>query len=231
MTNLVTNGHDATQSNPVARPTLRSSGFGGKPIIEFSGGQFLSLGGQPIEDQSCTIIAVVNDERTSGHRAIVSNWNSENNVGTSMFLGLTGKNTVRFSDAFAEAGQIDQPREPFLIAAVNGYDRSAVFRNGRMLRSQSMPLSTRKLDGPWVIGQQGNINGEFWNGGIAELRIYNLALSDSEQRAVEMKIAARYGIALHESRTNQHPPLTAKVFALASLCHVLLNSNEFIYID
>jgi hypothetical protein len=232
VSNLVDNDHHATQSDPEARPTLQFNGFAGKPTIKFSGGgEYFALDGQPIEGQQCTIIAVANDDKSSGHRAIVSNWNSKNNVGTSMFLGLTAKGTIRFSDVFADAGQIDQAQEPFIIAAVNGYDKAAVYHNGRLVGARPTPLSTRKLDTPWVIGQQGNINGEYWNGSIAEIRIYKRALSDSARRAVELELADRYAIPLGESVPQLRSPLTPEVFALASLCHVLINSNEFIYID
>jgi hypothetical protein len=75
---------------------------------------------------------------------------------------------------------------------------------------------------PYVIGQQGDINGEFWNGDIAELMVFDRALSEIERMQVWNMLSSRYGIASLP---------TPEEKALASLCHVLLNSNEFVYVD
>ena len=193
-------------------------------------GQFLKLSGALLDAQECTIFAVVNDRGESGHREILSNWNgAAGNAGTSLFLGLTDKNTVRFSDAIPDGGQIVDQRNPFVITAINGSDRSAVFLNGGELASRENRLPPRNLSTDWVIGQQGNINGEYWNGGIAELRVYARAMSDDERLSVEREMLADYKI------PSAAPPakklLPPETLALASLAHVLLNSNEFLYVD
>ena len=79
------------------------------------------------------------------------------------------------------------------------------------------------------IGTQGNINGEFWNGGIAELRVYDKVLSEGERREVERQISERYQIPVERGPEIQRK--SPAFLALASLCHVLLNSNEFLHID
>ena len=73
-----------------------------------------------------------------------------------------------------------------------------------------------------MIGQQGNINGEFWNGDIFEILIFDRALNMEEREAIWELLHQRYGLA---PRT---PPADA---ALASLCRVLMNANEFLYVD
>ena len=80
-----------------------------------------------------------------------------------------------------------------------------------------------------MIGQQGNINGEYWNGNIAELRVYARGLSDAERRSVEREILEHYGIPA--ATPPEKKLLAPETLALASLAHVLLNSNEFIYVD
>jgi hypothetical protein len=74
-----------------------------------------------------------------------------------------------------------------------------------------------------VVGQQGDITGEYWHGDIAELIVYNRALAESERIAVWNYLFDRYGI----ERVTVDP----EHLALASLCHVLLNANEFVYVD
>ena len=77
---------------------------------------------------------------------------------------------------------------------------------------------------PYVIGTQGNYGHEWWHGDIAEILVYDRALSGSEREQVWDYLAARYGLA-------DQPPADPQRLALASLCQVLLNTNEFIYID
>ena len=229
LTDLSGNGHHATQPNTDQQPKLNRNGFGSQPTIEFSRRSFMHITGQPVERQSMTFICVVNDHGPPGHREIISNWNRQQNVRTSIFFGLTKENTVRFCDVFNDAGQIPDRGKPFVLSAVNGPQLSAVYHNGRVLRSRPQPLYTRKLDTPWVIGQQGNINGEYWQGGIAEIRVYRGALDGKERRAVERELARRYQIKLKEP--GKEDRRTPGLLALASLCHVLLNSNEFIFVD
>lgn len=223
------NGHHATQPEADQRPKLNRNGFGGQPTIEFSKRSFMHITGQPVEQQSVTFICVASDHGPTGHREIISNWNRQQNVRTSVFLGLTKENTVRFCDVFNDGGQIPNPGKPFILSAVNGPHLAAVYHNGRVLKSRPQPLYTRKLDTPWVIGQQGNINGEFWQGGIAEIRVYRGALEGVDRRSIERELAERYQIKLTKPAKEYHR--TPEMLALASLCHVLLNSNEFIFID
>ena len=222
--------HHATQDVEAARPALRSAGIGGRPTLIFDGnGRFLKLNGQLLSDDRCTIFAVIHEERGRGHREVISNWNgAAGNSTSSLFLGLTSQATIRFSDAFSATQPVSQPSRPFLLTAINGKAMAAIFQNGKRLHQQSR-LPGRRLDTAWVIGQQGNIGGEYWCGGIAEVRVYDRELADAERVAVERQLARRYGLQLAESHTvpASHPEL----FALASLCHVLMNSNEFLYID
>ena len=104
-----------------------------------------------------------------------------------------------------------------------------LFCNGGELLSRASCLPQRNLSTAWVIGQQGNINGEYWNGGIAEIRVYGRALSDAERLSVERAMLAEYKIPSAIPAAKQLLP--PETLALASLAHVLLNSNEFLYVD
>ena len=86
-------------------------------------------------------------------------------------------------------------------------------------------LPKRDIAGPYVIGVQGNYGTEYWNGDIAELILFARTLSETERVAVWNYLANRYQLKLDEQSDDpQH-------LALASLCHVLMNTNEFLYID
>lgn len=232
MRDLSGHDHHAFQKVVQAQPQLSAESWNGVPFLQFNGnGEFLHVTGQPLTSPLCTIVCVVSDTGKVGHREVISNWNSKDNVGTSMFLGLTKDNRVRFTDQFTDAGQVTEQNAPFILSAINGDESCEVFQSGRKIGMRFSTLGSRKLDSPWVIGQQGNIQGEFWQGGIAEVRVYDRALTVAELQSIESELANRYGLDLSLPVESIERTVSDDILALASLCHVLLNSNEFIYVD
>ena len=217
---------DAAQAEPTTRPTFVPEGIGGKPTLRFNGtNQLLKLTGTPFSNQQLTVIAVSSDASSDGrHREIISNWNSRGRSTTSLFLGTTGKGKIRFSDAFQPAGEIESPDTAFILTALNGPEQAATFVNGRRLAT-SASLAKRDLNGPYVVGTQGNFGTEYWQGDIAEIIIYDRALSIDELQHVWGYLSRKYTIGLESDQA------TPERLAFASLCHVLMNLNEFLYID
>ena len=136
---------------------------------------------------------------------------------------------MRFSDDYRSEGAIERPEDAFVLAASTGSGGSMILYNGSVIASRSSSLSRRKLGGSYVIGQQGNIDGEYWTGDIAEIVVYNRQLSAAELRRVGGVLAKKYSVPFssRESIRDSDPELRA----LASVCHVLLNTNEFLYVD
>jgi hypothetical protein len=224
---LTGRGHDAAQPDRERRP-LRVREGAGTAVLRFDGEhRFLRLAGQVLASPTFTIFALASDRAgAGGHRSIFSNWDgAAGNSVTSVFLGLTGAATVRFSDDFSAAGASREPARPFLITAVSGAGSVSVQVNAGEPAVRGAPLSPRRLDTPYVIGQQGNIDGEYWNGDIAELIVFDRELPETERRLVRRHLAARHGLELEEPRADP------EALALASLCHVLLNTNEFLHVD
>ncbi|MEW4529199.1 DUF1553 domain-containing protein [Maioricimonas sp. JC845] len=226
-------GHHASQPEADHRPVLVGDAISGQPAIRFDGQRrFVTLDGSLLTDDACTIFAVVTDTGPAGHREIISNWSGrDGNSVSSLFLGLTGTDSVRFSDNFAPAGTIDRSQGPLLLTAVNSSDGAAVWQNGTELGRRSQPLAPRRLDTPWVIGQQGNIDGEYWTGDIAAIRVYDRALTDDERHRVWNELIDRYQLPAEIAETEKREPHDPELLAWASLCVVLFNSNEFLYID
>lgn len=214
----------AAPPSPKNAPTLVKGAVSGQPALRFDGqARFLALPDNLLSSQQLTIIAVANDRDGGGqHREIFSNWRREDNVGTSLFLGLTQDGMVRFTDVFAPAGRVERPEEPFVLTAVSNGGGAVVYQNRREIARRNSPLPERKLTAPYVIGQQGNIQGEYWNGDLAELWVYDRALTPAELGKIWDWTAHRYGIA---------PTPSPRRLALTSLCRVLLNTNEFCFVD
>lgn len=229
-----TGQHHATQPEPGARPELVADVINGRPVLRFDGnGQFLQINGGIVKDQHCTLLTVAADRATAPRlREIISNWDRSENVGTSLFLGLSNQQTIRFSDHFNSAGSLVDRQKPFLLTARNSPEGASVWQSQSLLAKRGVPISGRRFGTQWVIGQQGNINGEFWHGDIAEILVYDRPLSTEELHIVWDHLLAEYDL----NETVQPAEDAVKSMspahrAMASLCHVLLNSNEFLYVD
>ena len=226
---LSSSGHDASQADAPRRPTWIADGINGKPAIRFDGQRrFLQLAGQVLTSQQFTIFAVVRDSGGQSHRTLFSNWNgAAGNAGTSLFLGTTSGSAVRLSDDFAGVGHLTTQQNPFLLIGHSTTDDVRIFQNLTELARKQTPLALRNLKTAYVLGQQGNIDGEYWYGDLAELLVFNRSLTDVERVTISRDLLNRYAITTTADPAAPSP----RELALASLCHVLLNSNEFVYVD
>jgi hypothetical protein len=219
--------HSAAQTDTAKQPLLVADALNGHRAVRFDGTKRgLNLEGQVLTSGAGTIFAVVNDHGPPGHREIFSNWNgAAGNSGTSVFFGLTGENIVRLSDAFVPAGSVADRDQHFLLTGIFNAQEATVFQNARELARKPGGLGPRNLTGQYVIGTQGNLDGEYWNGDIAEVIVFDRSLTDAERKLVSNYLLQRYGLAAPPT------PPDPKLLALASLCQVLLNTNEFLYVD
>ena len=147
------------------------------------------------------------------------------NAGSSLFWGLTAENTFRLSDAYVGGRWEGDRRQPTLLTATHSATDARLWVNGALAGERGSPLPQRRLDTDFVVGQQGNIDGEYWNGSILALLVWDQALSEADRLRVQDQLAERFDLQLRKVRP------TPETLALQSLCHVLLNSNEFLYVD
>jgi hypothetical protein len=190
------NGHDATAGNG---PLLVSNVLNGLPVLRFDGSStFLNLTGQVLTSQQFTIFAVVNDTASLNQgsptfREIISNWDTSNSVG-SVFLGTdsySNNDHARLSDDLGGAangqlgaGTLSSPADHFIFTGVSGSTDAAIYQGGTLLADKGSPLSSRNLTTGYTIGRQGTLGGEYWNGDIAAILVYNRELSASERSQV-----------------------------------------------
>ena len=223
--------HHAFQEVDAHQPLLVKNAINGHAAIRFDGtSDFLHVAGKLIEGDESTVFAVVTDHAPDGHREIISNWSGrDGNSGTSYFVGMTNKNAIRLSDALSGVGEIVDRQNPFLITATSGQHGAAVYQQERVIIEQPNPIPARRLDTPWVIGQQGNIDGEYWKGDIACLIVFNEQLSPDSRAMVQGHLIQRYQLPTLSEPVA--PLMTPEQLAIASLSVVLFNSNEFAYVD
>ena len=221
--------HDASQADSERRPLLVKDGLGGQPAIRFDGQKsFLQVDGQVIHSPEFSLFAVATHRGTDDSpREILTNWNRAGRSTSSIFLGTVGVNGVRFSDAFGGAGQLNAPSQPFILTGVTSATEAETFQNRQSLATHG-GLADRDLLGPYVIGTQGDLGGEFWKGEIAEIIAFDRALPDGERQIIWSYLTQKYAISDQAAPTVVRTP---EQLALASLCLVLLNTNEFVYVD
>lgn len=218
--------HDASQATLAKRPLFKPQGIHGNPAVMFDGkDDFLNVVGQAIWKPHFSIVAVVSQSSTgAGAREIISNWHRRGRSTNSVFLGTTGTNKVRVSDAFSPAGILSEPSQPFILTGINAEEHATTFQNSTLLATQAT-LTPRVLAAPYVLGTQGNYGSEFWQGNIAELLVFDHPLDVEDREAVWTYLGIKYKLAVTPPRKS------AEHLALASLCHVIINTNEFIFID
>ena len=221
----------ATPANQKSAPKFLLNALDQRPAVEFNGvDQFLEINTQVLESAEFTIVLVGHDNNHAGSREFFSNWNRNGNSTSSVFLGLTDGRSVRFSDQFRAAGPV--VHRPFLMSAVTSKSELSIFIGRNEIGHRRSGLSDRKLDTKYVLGTQGNFGAEFLKGWIAEIIVYDRALSNGELESVWGVMETKYpSITTQNSHTRKAIKQTPESLAFASFCHVLFNSNELIFVD
>ncbi|HIB86751.1 TPA: DUF1549 domain-containing protein, partial [Candidatus Poribacteria bacterium] len=178
------------------RPILVKDAINGQPVLRFDGQRrFLESVTQFVNSQEFSIIAVVTDVASNhGHRDIISNWRRGLRHENSIFLGTTQNSIVRFTDSFASAGELLHRQQPLALTAISDVHHAAVYQNNQRMK-KGPRLLDRKFEPPYVIGTQGDIDGEYWHGDIAEILVFNRALNEKERLNIWRYLASRYGLA------------------------------------
>ena len=229
--------HHASQSDPQQAPLYVPSSINGLPALHFDGHRrFMNIAGNVLPSDESTAFIVARDTHPNGnqadHREVLSNWSGrEGNYGTSWFLGLTSGSLIRFSDALITTEALHEPESPFLLTASNGPNGVTLEQQNRSLVANASRLPPRRLDTAWVIGQQGNIDGEYWHGDIAEIIVFSRQLSEENRRTMRQLLIRKYSLTRlsdSSSGSQEHSP---EELAWASLALVLMNSNEFMFVD
>lgn len=220
----------AVPTNESYAPVWRAEVVDGKPVVSFNGvDQFLEVNRQVLEQDEYTIVVVGHDENPSGHREFFSNWNANGNSTSSVFLGLTTGRLVRFSDQFRSTNAV--PSGPFILSAVSSDQGGQIYAGRQLIGQRQTGLTGRNLKTKYVIGTQGNFGHEFQNGWLAELLVFDRGLNEEELDSVWKTLEQKYPSIQTKQTTKPKFVRSPELLALASLCHVLMNTNEMIFVD
>ena len=192
------------QGNPVNQPTLSTNVFNFNPALSFDGAnRFMdqpSPSNFPGGNADRTILIVANASNTPGYRWIFT-YGSPGTPNATFQMGNHDGDLV--NAYFASPDDLSYPGYWNNAANQNGglasftmagnvqsqYDKGIFIQNnliGSTLNATSANASIGSLPG----------FGEYWQGNIAEVIMFNTALSDAERNQVESYLALKYGLTL-----------------------------------
>ena len=198
------NGHNATQSTPSLQPLWVNAVVNGYPILRFDGVQsVLDLTNYGVLDNPFTVFAVYTKD-AAGSLSLLSE--SPNEYGG---ISISGRTDTTLAIILGGWGDytVDVPAyngPSFVVDSfMDSTSGEAIWRNGMQLSSGSYNIYMQGIEssGPILIGE--NVGGPYWlDGDLAEMLVYNTALSDTNRQAVEQYLLAKYNL-----QSTVSPPL------------------------
>jgi hypothetical protein len=227
------NGDDATQSSNSNRPTFITSAINGLPVVRFNSANqnYLSFP-RPVEGDF-TIVCLF--QSTQGLNSGTLYWqgaglvNGEvagvvNDFGTCLFANGTicagtGNPDVAVTSA---AGFNNGQPHFFTFTRTRSSGTVALYVDGVLAGTTTGGLQSLTTPMQLVLGAQ-QTHLDYLSGDIAEVKIYNAALSDSDRIADENSLRCKYGLG---SGTPPPPPLNLAASTDSRL--VFLNWNPVV---
>ncbi len=186
-------GNTVSQNTSGNQPTLVTNGLNGNPVVRFDGSQYLNLDwnlpNSSLTTDAITIFLVLkNDDMNGGTQVVMGNYNSTDEVS----ISISSQNdsiVARITDYNTSCTFTDQPG-PYVLTF--DYDSATMrtFVDGLLTDN----FSTNE-DIDWestAIGRSGIGTARNWAGDIAEIRIYDSVLSDTERQAIESELQAKW---------------------------------------
>lgn len=193
--------NSVTQTTTTSRPARVTDGFNGLPIVRFDGTeQYLSLDwgtslGDSLQTDEITIFLVMKDGGVNATQVIMGNYNAKDQVAVSkssqspnpIVARIYGSSLYSFDSCTftSEAG-------PYVLTFDYDSETMRTFVDGVSANTED---STRSIN--WTdtaIGCSGTKTDKYWQGDIAEIRIYDCVLSDAERAAIEQDLISKYGL-------------------------------------
>lgn len=191
-----TANNDATQATGAAKPVYKTNIVNGKPVLRFDAARYMDTPANSTlsqTDDTITIFAVARLGATAGFSAIIScdtgddGWKLHHDNGNSFFKFRYGSQAPSFpavntTDFHIYAGVVD---------ATN----TSPFMDGTAVTPVATDTTTAQIDTKARIGAyRSNSTSNLLNGDIAEILIYDSALSSTDREAIEGYLGWKYGI-------------------------------------
>ncbi len=194
---------DAVQNTAAYQPTLVTNALNGKPVVRFDGvNDFMTFQYSPNGLTGMTLVLVSAaaqdyDGSSNGVRNAPLFWNETGSWGTVHLSPF--QRVVRFRFGTGQTGnlpayQLPDPqgmKERIVIAVKNGPNES-LFVDGKKVLNVSGKLSTiQRIQAQGNLGR-GYDDDTFFAGDIAEVLVYQRALTDQEISSLQQYLQAKY---------------------------------------
>jgi hypothetical protein len=195
------NGYNGSQPTVANQPTIAFNTVNGLPSLVFSGSEFLKLpSGLANFTAGCSIFLVLNPTTLSTNNTALdlSNGSLSNNLslkesnssGGVEFIaanGTTSSNVNSSSGLTASSFQL-------IEVIYDGVSNAELLLNGTALASSAtMQSSINVTRANNFIGQSGG-GGNYFQGSIAEMLLYNIAMTTVQRQAVEEYLVQKYAL-------------------------------------
>lgn len=190
------NGVNFTQSTAGSRPTIQSNIVNGKRVIRFDGSDDIMSNTVYMGTTKSTIFAVAKGNASGGHNRILHAGSSTDGI---MFFGSYLGNFAAFygngswNDTSANTRTISVTTDYRILSAVNdaGSTTTLAYPYVNGLEQNAKTGTTTTYTGLLLGGYGG---GQYWDGDIAEVIVYNRALTDAERKKVENYLGEKYNL-------------------------------------
>jgi hypothetical protein len=147
----------------------------------------------PVGATAYTVSVWYNRSRNNVVEELLSQWTTANS-GNSFFFGFSSSN-VRFTDSWntisvAGAGTTGTWNN---LVGVNTGTNAYIYLNGVLMATNGSALGYTGT-GNFIIGNQSQNNAEYFQGSIANVQVYNIALTADQVKQNFNAIRGRYGI-------------------------------------
>jgi hypothetical protein len=195
-----------SQATPLNQPVLNTNVFNFNPALTFNGSSLLGQDaptGFPTNNSDRTIFVVANATGTTGYKWVFV-YGTTGTIGGTCQVGNhdAALGTDFYGNDFEYTNYWDAA--PNLNGALTGFTLNAgtasQYDRGNLLQSQAITgLSAPSAHA--VIGAINTSAAETWQGNIAEVIVFNIALTDAQRNQVESYLALKYGFTLGNSTT------------------------------
>ncbi|WP_299555827.1 LamG-like jellyroll fold domain-containing protein [Seonamhaeicola sp.] len=198
------NSNNATQATGANQPVFTEAAINFNPTVDFDGTNH-EMTATTAPNTTMTVFTVAEGTFSSTKSLL----NLDNGANGSVDLEQTAGTTIQgsYHDGSATSGSVSgtiTSGTPFLV----NYDHVTGGNSELFLQGVSQGTASANADNlsgslTAGIGADPSTSSTRWNGGIAEMVVYNQALTSGERDKVESYFAIKYGITLGANGTSQ----------------------------
>jgi hypothetical protein len=204
------NGFDLSQGTAVNRPIFKTGQANGRPVLRFNGSTQYMQGSFTGSITSKTMFVVARLGTLTpigsayGGGAVSVQSLDGYSFDSIVYNEHTAKRWMNGSDSFTRTPLMVAPSDetsigPHVITIRSTTSSYTLYRNGQQLQTTTSYSPSTQTNGLFSLSARHIISGTpvsngYWNGDIAEVLVYDRALTEVERQKVETYLRSKYGL-------------------------------------